>query len=137
MNRQVSSRVNEERRRGNFAIFVQRGRGSVKGFETRRGHDARGGCGARMQHQALDCSLHLNTSQFCGDMVQAESSVMDARDRLRGLSEHESICGSRTAPCNSCGRSIMLKDMDIHLIAVHQNECQANIAIQISHANMG
>lgn len=30
--------------------------------------------------------------------------VRYARDRLRGLSEHESICDSRTAPCNSCGR---------------------------------
>ncbi|PPS19910.1 hypothetical protein GOBAR_AA00669 [Gossypium barbadense] len=84
----------------------------------------------QMQHQASDCSLRINTCQFCGDMVQAGSSAMDAHDRLKGLSEHESICSSRTAPCNSCGRSIMLKDMDIHLIEVHQNECQANIAIQ-------
>ncbi|KAK8717755.1 hypothetical protein V6N13_045012 [Hibiscus sabdariffa] len=73
-----------------------------------------------VQHQASDCPLRLITCRFCGDMVQAGSSAMDVRDRLRGLSEHESICGSRTAPCDSCGRSVMLKDMDIHQVAVHQ-----------------
>ncbi|KDP30780.1 hypothetical protein JCGZ_13723 [Jatropha curcas] len=73
-----------------------------------------------VQHQTSACPLRLITCRFCGDMVQAGSSAMDARDRLRGLSEHESICGSRTAPCDSCGRSIMLKEMDIHQIAVHQ-----------------
>ncbi|KAE8685259.1 hypothetical protein F3Y22_tig00111099pilonHSYRG00089 [Hibiscus syriacus] len=72
-----------------------------------------------VQHQAPDCPLRLITCRFCGDMVQAGSSAMDVRDRLRGLSEHESICGSRTAPCDSRGRSVMLKDMDIHQIAVH------------------
>ncbi|KAK9285743.1 hypothetical protein L1049_024943 [Liquidambar formosana] len=73
-----------------------------------------------VQHQASLCPLRLVTCRFCGDMVQAGSSAMDVRDRLRGLSEHESICGSRTAPCASCGRSVMLKEMDIHHIAVHQ-----------------
>lgn len=73
-----------------------------------------------VEHQASVCHLRLITCRFCGDMVQAGSSAMDVRDRLRGLCEHESICGSRTAPCDSCGRAVMLKDMDIHQIAVHQ-----------------
>ncbi|WVY89575.1 hypothetical protein V8G54_035089 [Vigna mungo] len=73
-----------------------------------------------VEHQASVCPLRLITCRFCGDMVQAGNSAMDVRDRLRGLSEHESVCGSRTAPCDSCGRSVMLKDMDIHQIAVHQ-----------------
>lgn len=72
-----------------------------------------------VQHQTSDCQLRLITCRFCGDMVQAGSSAADVRDRLRGLSEHESICGSRTAPCDSCGRSVMLKEMDIHQVAVH------------------
>uniref|UniRef100_A0A1D1ZJX7 Ubiquitin fusion degradation protein 1 n=1 Tax=Anthurium amnicola TaxID=1678845 RepID=A0A1D1ZJX7_9ARAE len=75
---------------------------------------------AMVQHQSAICPLRLITCRFCGDMVQAGNSATDARDRLRGLTEHESVCGSRTAPCDSCGRSVMLKDMDIHLIAVHQ-----------------
>ncbi|OVA09753.1 Ubiquitin fusion degradation protein UFD1 [Macleaya cordata] len=84
------------------------------------------GCGAilekeeMVQHQSSVCPLRLVTCQFCGDMVQAGSSASDVRDRLRGLTEHESVCGSRTAPCDSCGRSVMLKEMDIHRVAVHQ-----------------
>ncbi|KAL5573406.1 hypothetical protein UlMin_023003 [Ulmus minor] len=73
-----------------------------------------------VQHQSSSCPLRLIVCRFCGDMVQAGTSAPDARDRLRGLTEHESVCGSRTAPCDSCGRSVMLKDMDIHQIAVHQ-----------------
>nr|CAD1834907.1 unnamed protein product [Ananas comosus var. bracteatus] len=73
-----------------------------------------------VQHQFSTCPLRLIVCRFCGDMVQAGTEPLDARDRLRGLSEHESICGSRTAPCDSCGRSVMLKEMDIHVIAVHQ-----------------
>ncbi|KAK9133278.1 hypothetical protein Scep_012806 [Stephania cephalantha] len=72
-----------------------------------------------VQHQSSSCPLRLVVCRFCGDMVQAGSSASDARDRLRGLSEHESQCGSRTAPCDSCGRAVMLKEMDIHRIAVH------------------
>ncbi|CAI0412976.1 unnamed protein product [Linum tenue] len=84
------------------------------------------GCGAVLEkeqmviHQTSVCPLRLITCRFCGDMVQAGISAMDTRDRLRGLSEHESHCGSRTAPCDSCGRSVMLKEMDIHQVAVHQ-----------------
>ncbi|KAM0955814.1 hypothetical protein ACFX2A_024660 [Malus domestica] len=73
-----------------------------------------------VQHQASVCPLRLIACRFCGDMVQAGSSAIDVRDRMRGLSEHESACGSRTAPCDSCGRSVMLKEMDIHRVAVHQ-----------------
>lgn len=73
-----------------------------------------------VEHQASECPLRLVICRFCGDMVQAGSIAVDTRDRLRGLSEHESQCGSRTAPCDSCGRAVMLKEMDIHQIAVHQ-----------------
>ncbi|CAN0897046.1 Ubiquitin fusion degradation protein 1 homolog [Linum grandiflorum] len=73
-----------------------------------------------VQHQASVCPLRLITCRFCGDMVQAGSSATDTRDRMRGLTEHESLCGSRTTPCDSCGRSVMLKEMDIHQVAVHQ-----------------
>ncbi|KAF9587563.1 hypothetical protein IFM89_004021 [Coptis chinensis] len=75
---------------------------------------------AMVQHQSSVCPLRLVTCRFCGDMVQAGHSANNTRDRLRGLSEHESICGSRTTPCDSCGRSVMLKEMDIHTVAVHQ-----------------
>ncbi|XP_054797157.1 uncharacterized protein LOC129302361 [Prosopis cineraria] len=74
-----------------------------------------------VEHQASECPMRLIACRFCGDMVQAGSSAVDIRDKIRGLTEHESVCGSRTAPCDSCGRSVMLKDMDIHRIAVHQH----------------
>ncbi|XP_021768293.1 uncharacterized protein LOC110732635 [Chenopodium quinoa] len=74
-----------------------------------------------VQHQSSDCPMRMITCRFCGDIVQAGSSPMDMRDRFRGLTEHESVCGSRTAPCDSCGRSVMLKEMDIHQVAVHPN----------------
>lgn len=73
-----------------------------------------------VEHQASECALRLVICRFCGDMVEAGTLAVDARDRLKGLSEHESRCGSRTAPCDSCGRAVMLKEMDIHQIAVHQ-----------------
>nr|CAD1834906.1 unnamed protein product [Ananas comosus var. bracteatus] len=46
-----------------------------------------------VQHQSSTCPLRLIVCHFCGDMVQAGTEPLDARDRLRGLSEHESICG--------------------------------------------
>lgn len=73
-----------------------------------------------VEHQTSVCPLRLIACRFCGDMVHAGDTAADLRDKLRGLCEHESICGSRTTPCDSCGRSVMLKDMDIHQIAVHQ-----------------
>ena len=52
-------------------------------------------------------------------MVQAGAGVDNIRDKLHGLTQHESICGSRTAPCELCGRAIMLKEMDLHKVATH------------------
>ncbi|XP_020097602.1 TRAF-type zinc finger domain-containing protein 1-like [Ananas comosus] len=52
-----------------------------------------------VQHQSSICPLRLIVCRFCRDMVQAGTEPLDARDRLRGLSERESICGSRTYPC--------------------------------------
>ncbi|XP_062212556.1 uncharacterized protein LOC133913420 [Phragmites australis] len=73
-----------------------------------------------VQHQSSACPLRLIVCRFCGDTVHAGGEAVDVRDRLRNMCQHESICGSRTAPCDSCGRSVMLKEMDIHVIAVHQ-----------------
>ncbi|CAN6445693.1 unnamed protein product [Victoria cruziana] len=75
---------------------------------------------AMVIHQSSVCPLRLITCRYCGDLVPAGIPPSDVRDRMRGLSEHESLCGSRTAPCDSCGRSVMLKEMEIHRIAVHQ-----------------
>eukprot|EP00249_Psilotum_nudum_P024794 c29295_g1_i1 orf=182-2299(-) len=87
-------------------------------------------CGAILEkeemvsHQAMKCSLRMIMCRFCGDLVQAGDEVQDPRDRLQGLTEHESICGSRTSPCDSCGRSVMLKEMDLHIAAAHSSQIQ-------------
>ena len=52
-------------------------------------------------------------------MVQAGAAAENVRDKLKGLNQHESECGARTADCDVCGRAIMLKEMDIHRAAAH------------------
>jgi endogenous inhibitor of DNA gyrase (YacG/DUF329 family) len=52
-------------------------------------------------------------------MVQAGAAADNVRDKLKGLNQHESECGARTADCDVCGRAIMLKEMDIHRAAAH------------------
>lgn len=81
-----------------------------------------------LNHQATMCPLRMITCRFCGDMVQAGQEAEDFRDKLRGLTQHECICGARTAPCDSCGRAIMLKDMDLHRAAAHNPAYEAGKA---------
>lgn len=52
-------------------------------------------------------------------MVQAGAAAADVRDKLKGLTQHESECGARTAECDICNRAIMLKQMDVHRAAAH------------------
>lgn len=52
-------------------------------------------------------------------MVQAGAAADNVRDKLKGLTQHESECGARTADCDICGRAVMLKEMDIHRAASH------------------
>lgn len=51
--------------------------------------------------------------------MQAGVAADNVRDKLKGLNQHESECGARTAECDVCGRAIMLKEMDIHRAAAH------------------
>eukprot|EP00250_Pteridium_aquilinum_P035736 c9877_g1_i1 orf=247-2331(-) len=77
-----------------------------------------------VKHQAMSCPLRMIMCRFCGDMVQAGSEADNIRDKLRGLTQHESQCGSRTAPCESCERAVMLKEMDLHRAAAHDPSSQ-------------
>ncbi|BFI23718.1 ubiquitin fusion degradation protein 1 [Marchantia polymorpha subsp. ruderalis] len=88
------------------------------------------GCGAVLEmeqmvdHRASVCPLRQITCRFCGDMVQAGAEAENVRDRYRGLTQHESSCGSRTTPCDTCRRAIMLKEMDLHKAAAHGGPSQ-------------
>lgn len=91
-------------------------------------------CGAVLEkeemfnHQATSCPLRMIMCRFCGDMVQAGADADNIRDKLRGLTQHECVCGSRTTPCDSCGRAVMLKEMDLHRAASHDPTSQAGKA---------
>lgn len=74
----------------------------------------------QVKHRATTCPRRMITCRFCGDMWPAGAAADDARDKLRGLNQHESSCGARTAECDTCGRVIMLKEMDIHRAAAHE-----------------
>jgi len=54
------------------------------------------------------------TCRFCYNRMPAGQPATDHRDRLRGFTEHESVCGGRTDRCAVCGASVRLKDMDTH-----------------------
>eukprot|EP00850_Spirogloea_muscicola_P003112 SM000012S25374 [mRNA] locus=s12:733873:736843:- [translate_table: standard] len=72
-----------------------------------------------VRHKAESCPLRSTVCRFCGSLVPAGGPAADAHDRVRGLSEHESSCGARTSPCDTCGRLVMLKDVELHNAAVH------------------
>ncbi|MCO5568613.1 hypothetical protein L7F22_022312 [Adiantum nelumboides] len=90
-------------------------------------------CGAMLEkddmlkHQASSCPLRTIMCRFCGDMVQAGKEAENLRDRLQGLSQHESECGSRTSPCEVCARAVMLKEMDLHRAAAHDPNMQVGM----------
>ncbi|KAH9311747.1 hypothetical protein KI387_026782 [Taxus chinensis] len=100
------------------------------------------GCGEVLEkeemviHQSSVCPLRVVTCRFCGDMVPAGNTPDDVRDRIRGYSEHESLCGSRTSPCDFCGRAIMLKEMDLHRSAVHEKLASENEKSAVSRSFM-
>ncbi|KAF8932539.1 ubiquitin fusion degradation protein UFD1-domain-containing protein [Dissophora ornata] len=64
----------------------------------------------------------------CGDVMKKEELVnhfhcdhcdkgapaSNARDRIRGLSSHESYCGDRTIQCQKCSQMVSLKDVQVH-----------------------
>jgi len=69
-------------------------------------------------HRKTECPLRQVVCRFCGSMFEAGLPPADHRDRLNGLTAHESECGSRTDKCTVCGKYVRLKEMDAHL-ALH------------------
>jgi len=51
-------------------------------------------------------------------MFEAGAPPAEHKDRINGLTAHESECGSRTETCNECGKYVMMKEMDAH-VACH------------------
>ncbi|KAG0589348.1 hypothetical protein M758_1G014300 [Ceratodon purpureus] len=92
---------------------------------------------AMVEHRATTCPKRLVSCRFCGDMVQAGAPADNVRDKLKGLTQHESECGARTADCDVCGRAIMLKEMDIHRAAAHEGGQSMNRGPDPSFARQG
>ncbi|CAI5501947.1 unnamed protein product [Closterium sp. Naga37s-1] len=70
-------------------------------------------------HRRTTCPHRPILCRFCAALVPALGPPLSARDRLNGLSPHEAQCGARTAPCDTCRRPVMLKEMDVHVAAFH------------------
>lgn len=59
-------------------------------------------------HQRTDCSMRMMTCQWCNLPVQQSQ-----------ISDHTIYCGSKTIPCELCGKGIARKRMQIHYAVDH------------------
>ncbi|KAF4678124.1 hypothetical protein FOL47_005403 [Perkinsus chesapeaki] len=76
-----------------------------------------------LAHRRDSCPQRPHLCRFCKLYVPMEGDeAEDARDRMMGLSVHEARCGNRTDACPDCGRLVRLKDMELHMVAVHSSE---------------
>ncbi|GAO50895.1 hypothetical protein G7K_5014-t1 [Saitoella complicata NRRL Y-17804] len=79
-------------------------------------------CGAQLSslpalafHRATSCPEKLIMCRFCHTLQeQGDMTTLSAQDMLTGLTAHESVCGSRSAECQICGRRTTLKDAPAH-----------------------
>lgn len=77
-----------------------------------------GGLEELRQHQRGDCPQRLIRCRFCEDIVPSGGDPDDWRDKFHwGLSQHESICGSKTIVCDECHQNVRIKEMDFHMRA--------------------
>ena len=96
-------------------------------------------CGAPLQlldalrvHCTSTCPRRMIVCRFCGDSVCAGGVAADAYDRMHGLSEHEAACGSRTAPCSLCGRSLVMKTHAEHVMLMHPAQAGAALTFGVT-----
>ena len=70
-------------------------------------------------HQRGGCTERVIQCRFCENLVPSGGDPDDWRDRFHwGLTQHESICGSKTTACEQCGQSVRVKELAFH-IQVH------------------
>jgi hypothetical protein len=77
-----------------------------------------------LKHTHSECPERMIMCRFCGNYVRAGRPLeldADFVDREKGLTSHESKCGSRTVPCEVCNHSVVLKMMDHHLQTFHSS----------------
>eukprot|EP00050_Salpingoeca_kvevrii_P004246 m.246555 g.246555 ORF g.246555 m.246555 type:complete len:659 (-) comp10968_c3_seq8:206-2182(-) len=74
-------------------------------------------------HRRSECPHRWVTCRFCFNSVRAGEPARDHGDRLRGMTQHESECGSKTDKCSRCDRLVRLKDMEMHLRLHDMDAC--------------
>merc|ERR1712070_876468 len=65
-------------------------------------------------HRRTSCEERYHICRFCGTELRRGPPATLYADRIMGLSEHESFCGSQTKPCSKCGSRVPLKMMEAH-----------------------
>eukprot|EP00045_Choanoeca_perplexa_P010041 m.100457 g.100457 ORF g.100457 m.100457 type:complete len:681 (+) comp15126_c0_seq1:19-2061(+) len=65
-------------------------------------------------HKRTACPLRSVCCRYCYLNHPAGEANPSHRDRLAGLTTHESECGSRTEVCSTCGQRVKLKDFEMH-----------------------
>jgi hypothetical protein len=67
-------------------------------------------------HRKSDCPERKIICGFCHLLVRAGPKSKLAKDLYlgTGISEHESVCGSRTITCIHCQKQVQLKEVQIH-----------------------
>ncbi|KAF9174427.1 hypothetical protein BGX21_005072 [Mortierella sp. AD011] len=65
-------------------------------------------------HRRTTCPDRFIICRYCHTLVQQGAPASNARDRIRGLSSHESYCGDRTIQCQKCSQMVSLKDVQVH-----------------------
>ncbi|KAJ3241458.1 hypothetical protein HDU81_000510 [Chytriomyces hyalinus] len=68
------------------------------------------------EHYGSQCPERLIVCRYCHLRVRAGKKSLAAKDLMSGLglSEHESVCGSRTIECIKCKANVQLKDVQVH-----------------------
>jgi hypothetical protein len=69
------------------------------------------------QHKALECPDRYIICRYCHLLLKAGPSSKLAKDLYLDLklSEHESECGARTIDCQKCGKSVQMKEVQLHM----------------------
>lgn len=77
------------------------------------------------EHRRSECPARLILCRYCHTINPAGPLSTAAKDRLLAgspLTQHESECGNRTISCRQCGKSVLIKDVSVHMRLIHRNQ---------------
>lgn len=77
-------------------------------------------CGLKLEmhglgkHKQSECPNRIIICRFCHNSMKAGEKSNDVADAIRGYTQHESVCGSKTVQCENCSKNIRLRDIELH-----------------------